>query len=151
MAKPDDRIRFVDTNVLLAATDASRREHDRSLALLDRAMAGELSLYASGQVFREYLVVATRPVEANGLGLDSTEALANVEEFSRCVGLLEETAEVSRELRKLLGRHALRGKRLHDANIVATMLAHGVKRLATDNNADFETFPEIRIDGFQES
>lgn len=67
------------------------------------------------------------------------------------MGLLEEKAEVSRALRKLLGRHALHGKRVHDANIVATMLVHGVKLLATHNTADFETFPEIRIDGFQES
>lgn len=98
-----------------------------------------------------HLVVATRPVEANGLGLESTKALVNVEEFSRCVGLLEETAAVSRELRKPLDRHALHGKRLHDANIAATMLVHGVQQLVTDNTADFATFPEIRIDGFPTS
>jgi predicted nucleic acid-binding protein len=92
-------------------------------------------------------VVATRPTEANGLGLDLAKALANVEEFSRCVGLLEETAEVSRELRLLLGRHVISGKRIHDAHIVATMLVHGLKQLATDNVTDFEVFPEIRVDG----
>ena len=121
------------------------------MALLNRAMSGELSLYASRQVIREYLVVATRPMDANGLGLDTAEALANVEEFSRCVGLLEETAEVSRALRQLLGHHRLKGKRIHDANIAATMLAHGLKQLATDNAADFEAFPEIRVDGLDEN
>ena len=32
------------------------------------------------------------------------------------------------------------GKQVHDANIVATMLAHGVGRLLTFNVADFQRF-----------
>jgi hypothetical protein len=36
------------------------------------------------------------------------------------------------------------GKQVHDANIVATMLAHGVTRLLTFNGADFRRF-EPRI------
>ena len=97
---------FVDTNVLLAACDESRDGHDRSLQFLENGLAGKQSLFASGQVFREFLVVATRPIEANGLGLDPGDALANLAEFSRCVRLLGETEAVSRRLRDLVRRYA---------------------------------------------
>ena len=33
-----------------------------------------------------------------------------------------------------------RGKQVHDANLVATMLAHGIRRLLTFNLADFQRF-----------
>lgn len=33
-----------------------------------------------------------------------------------------------------------RGKQVHDANLVATMLVHGVTRLLTFNAADFRRF-----------
>ena len=35
-----------------------------------------------------------------------------------------------------------RGKQVHDANIVATMRANGLKRLATFNVADFARFED---------
>jgi hypothetical protein len=34
----------------------------------------------------------------------------------------------------------VKGKQVHDANIVAVMLAHGVHRLATRNAGDFERY-----------
>ena len=145
MARTEDRLCFLDTNVLLAATDESRKRHGQSLALLEKGLSGEQSLFVSGQVLREYLVVATRPVEANGLGLSPGEALENVAEFHRCVSLLEETNRVSESLRKLVNKHQLSGKRIHDANIVAVMLANGLKKLATDNGGDFEVFTEVTV------
>jgi len=33
-----------------------------------------------------------------------------------------------------------RGRRIHDANIVATMLVYGVRRLLTNNTDDFVRF-----------
>ncbi len=37
-------------------------------------------------------------------------------------------------------------KSIHDANIVAVMLTHGVRRLATYNQADFQRFDEITLE-----
>ncbi len=71
---------FVDTNVLLTATDDSRELHSEATQLL-AVSSQDLRLAASGQVVREYLVVATRPIENNGLGLDVQDAEANVNEF----------------------------------------------------------------------
>ena len=104
-----------------------------------------MSLVASGQVVREYLVVATRPIERNGLGLSVTDAEANVNEFLRHLELYDETEEVSRCLRQLAVTHSLRGKRLHDANIVATMSVHGISTIVTQNGGDFSPFQDIAI------
>ena len=94
---------------------------------------------------REYLVVATRPVDANGLGLGIEEAAANVTEFLRSLSMYSETAEVSRRLRQLALAHGIHGKRLHDANIVATMEEHGIRTLVTQNAGDFAPFEDIAI------
>ena len=135
---------FVDTNVLLTATDDSRELHSEATQLLE-VSSQDLRLAASGQVVREYLVVATRPIENNGLGLDVQDAEANVNEFLRRLELFDETEEVSRRLRQLAITHCLRGKRLHDANIVATMAVHGIFTLVTQNGRDFMPFEDIAI------
>ena len=48
-------------------------------------------------------------------------------------------------LRDLVRRYQVRGKRIHDANIVATMMTHGVSRLATYNVKDFD-FREVILE-----
>ncbi len=40
-------------------------------------------------------------------------------------------------------RFSFGGKQVHDANIVATMLAHGETRLLTFNGADFRRFSSV--------
>jgi predicted nucleic acid-binding protein len=55
----------------------------------------------------------------------------------------DETAEVTRRLRSLLDSIPAAGRQVHDANIVATMLAHGVGHLLTFNVADFHRFEPL--------
>lgn len=74
----DDKAVLLDTNVLLSATAPHRPLHQASLVVLNDWPNQAIPLAASAQVFREYLVVATRPVEVNGLGLGLDEALANL-------------------------------------------------------------------------
>ena len=137
---------FVDTNVLLAATDRTREHHKEALDFLDEGMAGRLSLYVNGQVLREYLVVATRPSAANGLGMETTDAVANLRQFRKCLSLLAENGETASLLADLVDRHALRGKRIHDANLVATMRRNGLRRLKTFNPDDFRPFADVRTE-----
>ena len=145
MALPAGEILFVDTNVLLTATDESRPRHREARHLLAEAGHNGFHLAASGQILREYLVVATRPPDVNGLGLGVRDAMNNLGEFLRRVHLYDETEGVSRRLRQLCLDHGLHGKRLHDANVVATMLTHGLRILVTRNAADFSPFDEVEI------
>jgi predicted nucleic acid-binding protein len=43
----------------------------------------------------------------------------------------------------LISSIAVAGRQIHDANIVATMQAHGIGRLLTHNTADFARFAAI--------
>jgi predicted nucleic acid-binding protein len=40
-------------------------------------------------------------------------------------------------------RFEIAGKQVHDANIVATMLVHGITQLLTQNIADFSRFSSL--------
>ena len=136
---------FLDTNILLAATDRSRTGHGAARDIFERGGAAGMRLATSGQILREYLSVATRPMSVNGLGLSAPDALSNVEVFRTRVVLLSEDEAVSKMLAGLVERHVVTGKRVHDANIVATMLVHGTDILATENIGDFESFPDIEV------
>jgi len=141
----DDKRCFIDTNVLLAASDRGRPNHTEAVQFLESALSGERRLFTNGQVFREYLVVATRPLENNGFGLTPNDALANLEAFSKCIQLLDENQVVARQLQQLVKKHRLKGKRIHDANLVATMQENGLKQLKTYNQDDFSTFEGIHF------
>ena len=54
--------------------------------------------------------------------------------------MLDDGPAVWDQLMILTRTFAFGGKQLHDANIVATMLAHGETRLLTFNAADFRRF-----------
>ena len=135
---------FLDTNVLLIATDALRPYHKETQRLFAEAGSHGFHLAVSGQVLREYLAVATRPADSNGLGLEAADAVANVERFMEFTNLFEETATVALRLRELVGAHCIRGKGVHDANIVATMVVHRILCLITENGKDFARFEGIR-------
>ena len=134
---------FIDTNVLMTATDESRPNHEMARRLIAESDHNGLHLAVSGQVLREYMVVATRPIDVNGMGLDPRDAIGNVEAFLRFVRLYDETEAAADMLRRLGLKHGLRGKRFHDANIVATMSVHGIRALVTDNVRDFAAFDDI--------
>lgn len=95
--------------------------------------------WVSSQILREYLAALTRegvfrrprPVPL---------LLADVRYFEGRFRVAEDGPHVTRRLLALLARIPAGGKQIHDANIVATMQAHGIPRLLTHNVADFARF-----------
>ena len=140
MATTDDKVVLLDTNVLLSATAPLRPLHRAALAVLNDWPNQGLILAVSSQTLREYLVVATRPVEVNGLGLSLEDALANVTVFRGRMRLLADGEPVWDRLRALVTAYGCRGKQIHDANVVACALTSGVTKLATANVGDFKRF-----------
>jgi predicted nucleic acid-binding protein len=134
---------FIDTNVLLAATDRTRTTHGASTAFLQQSIREGVRLFVSGQILREYLVVATRPVDRNGLGLPPSKACVNVDLFRECSDFLGENDTTARLLMTLVKDHDLKGKRIHDAGVAATMRAHGLSHLKTWNHDDFKIFDDL--------
>ena len=133
---------LVDTNVLLTATTPSRTLHKRALKVLNQ-WPNRVRLCTSGQILREYMVVATRPLLDNGLGLTRRDALANVDSFVERMLFLEEGWTVHQRLTTLLRTAECAGKQIHDANVVATALSHGVGGVLTENVDDFRFYSEM--------
>jgi predicted nucleic acid-binding protein len=75
-----------------------------------------------------------------------TEAMQAVEAFQRMFNILEDGPAVWAQFRRLTRTISFGGKQVHDANLVASMLAHGQTRLLTFNSKHFRRFePEIEI------
>lgn len=136
----DDKAVLVDTNVLLSATAPFRPLHKAALTVLNDWPNQGVILAVTSQVLREYLVVATRPAEVNGLGLGVDDALSNVAAFRSRMRLLTDSEPTWDRLRSLIAAHGCMGKQIHDANVVATALTSGVVRLVTANTGDFARF-----------
>ena len=133
----------VDTNVLARAVQENHPMHriakESVKALFDR---GD-EVYGLAQIFYEFWVIATRPLEQNGLGLSATEAQKHLTEFETTLALRTDIPAVYPEWMHLVSDRAVMGKNAHDARIVAAMVAHGISHLLTFNGRDFKRFQDI--------
>jgi predicted nucleic acid-binding protein len=140
---------FIDTNILVYATDDESPFNAKSLGIIKQLMTDGINFAISPQIVREYLVVLTR-----GLPPDDparSAALHNVRKFVEAFSLLDENSESVARLQTIMENFDVGGKQIHDANIVAVMLVHGVKRLLTYNQDDFKKFDHwIEILGLDE-
>jgi len=66
-----------------------------------------------------------------------------VRRFIEIYTIPENGSEVTEQLFELLLLAPTGGKQARDANLAATMLAHGVSRLLTFNPADFRRFDSV--------
>jgi predicted nucleic acid-binding protein len=130
---------FLDTSLIGAATVEAHPAHKAASSFVDARVAEARPMLVSLQVCREFLVVLTRqPVSGRVFTL--TESLAALEVWLTGCQVLEETMDVLRECLRLVQQFDVHGKQVHDCNIVATMLAHGVRHVATRNAADFKRY-----------
>ena len=95
----------------------------------------------SRQVMREYLATVTRPQPwSPPVAMDA--ALGHLASLEARFEILEDGPGVAEMLSALCREVPVAGKQVHDANIVATMLAHGERRLLTFNEKDFRRYGE---------
>lgn len=130
---------FIDTNVLVKSRIATAPDHEIAWDALERAYRSPEPLRISRQVIREYLSVITRP-QLWSMALTRQEALEDVGRLIGNFEILEDGPVVTELLVALCREVPVGGRQIHDANIVATMLAHGEHRLLTFNSADFHRY-----------
>ena len=130
---------FLDTNILVGIRTLESPGHELVRDMLDRAAAGTEPLRISRQILREYLAVVTRPQNWR-VSIAREDALDDVVRFATIFEVLEDGPAVTERLVSLCREVPGGGRQIHDANIVATMLTHGERRLLTFNLADFRRF-----------
>ena len=132
---------FVDTNILLRSVLTEMPEHAAVDALMKRTIRTGAELWISGQVIREFIVQATHP-RTLSKPLTIGQVAKQIETFKPLFRIADETATVRNKLLELLQAYPTSGKQVHDANIVATMLAYDIDTLLTLNIADFKRFDD---------
>jgi predicted nucleic acid-binding protein len=68
--------------------------------------------------------------------------MSRIEEL--CV-VLRDPPELYDEWRQLVVRHAVSGKKAHDARLVAAMKVHRITHILTFNGADFSRYADIGV------
>ena len=130
---------FIDTNVLISSRILEAPDHDVARARLVRALQAPEPLRISRQVVREYLSVVTRP-QTWSVPIKRDDALDDATRLIGSFEILEDGPVVTEKLIALCREVSVGGRQIHDANIVATMLAHGERRLLTFNTSDFRRY-----------
>lgn len=133
---------FVDTNVFVRAKMAGAPNHDLALSLIARALDSGETLKISRQTIREFLAVVTRPQDWSP-SLSASDAIGYVREILAICEVLDEDERITENLLSLCRNYAVGGRQIHDANIVATMLAYGERRLLTFNESDFRRYGDL--------
>ena len=130
---------FVDTNVLIRANVQSAPKHGEALAALKHLRNQETVLWISRQVLREFMASVTRE-QTFMKPLAAPLVDERIKYFEARFNVAEDGALVTKKLCEFLLTIPIGGKQIHDANIVATMVVHGLNQLFSLNPIDFERF-----------
>ncbi|MCW5941008.1 MAG: type II toxin-antitoxin system VapC family toxin [Fimbriimonadaceae bacterium] len=136
---------LLDTSVLARLCDPDPGLRQRAQHLLLRLSTGGCALAICPQVVYEFWVVATRPTTVNGMGLDPSEASAQIGDWLAAFQMLHDLPEAVPIWRRLVSQMAVLGKSAHDARLVSTAIAHGVARVSSFNRADFERYADLIV------
>ncbi len=133
---------FIDTNVLVYANNTLSTFCNTARVQLQNAFSNGESVWISRQVLREFAVIVSREMQSAGK-VDFPLLENTIKRFEVDFRVAEDSQIVTHQLLRLLEETNTSGKQVHDANIVATMLAHGIDSLLTHNSQDFKRFSHL--------
>jgi len=132
---------FLDTGILLRLLHADDPLH-ATVRTAVRALRRRRSAFCTSfQNIAEFWNVSTRPASARGgLGLELPVVERRVQTIDRWCQVLVETEPSYVLWRRLVASQGVSGVAVHDARLVATMLAHGKTHMVTLNERDFRRY-----------
>jgi predicted nucleic acid-binding protein len=137
---PTQRGMLIDTNILIYAINTSSPKHGSAQQFLRERRA---NLVVADQNVLEALRVLTHGKYSHPITFFQAEkAVTAMVSAMTIVSPNEETLPTAI---LLMQKYARAANRIFDAYLVATMLTHGVKEIATDNERDFQIFAEISV------
>jgi len=134
---------LVDTNVLLRLAAVADPRHVKARAAVEALE--DHALYVADQNFVEFWNVATRPTGQNGFGLKTEEAERLLSRLERAFPRLPEPTDLYSRWRELIVRFEASGVQVHDAQLVAVMLANEIGHILTFNARDFRRYGQAGI------
>ena len=138
---------FVDTNVFLHYAypnigndppEVNQKKFAACQQQLVRYQTEGTQIWINGQVIREFWKNASL-VKTNGKEIPLDNVRQELDRILGIVSIADNILEVRKQLLTLLQGYTIRGIAIHDANIVATMLANGIDTVCTLDN-DFDRY-----------
>lgn len=136
---------LVDTNVLVRLLVPADPLHPQARATVRKLARKGEAMCVAVQNLIELWNVATRPRDRNGLGKSPSAVDQMLAELEPTFPRLAEPARVYDIWRDLVVRFAVSGVQVHDARLVAVMLANDVSNILTFNVQDFQRYGERGI------
>jgi len=134
---------FIDSNILVYANNTMSPLCQAARTRIEEAFSNFEGAWVSRQVFQEFAVVVSREMLAANGKVDFQLLASTILRFEQDFMVAEDNQFVTHRLLNLLEETNTSGKQVHDANIVATMLTHGVDTILTNNVADFHRFSHL--------
>lgn len=128
---------LLDTNILLRSYDPASPSYKLAVEAVFKLIQRGDECVLTSQVLIEFWVVATRPVEVNGLGWSVEQTRGVVETLLGQLPLLEESEQIFPNWFNLVVAGRITGKRTHDIRLIAVMLAYQITHILTFNVNDF--------------
>ncbi len=137
---------FLDTNILVYLVDEENEFHPAVKEIFENTLKEEYEIWISRQILREYAVVISRK-ELVEKPLRARQVTDDIARWEQSFNVIDETQEVTDNLKYLILNYNVKGKRIHDVNIVASMMTRSIPLLFTFNVKDFKAFKEIQLLG----
>jgi predicted nucleic acid-binding protein len=136
---------LVDTNILLRSAEPRHPTHNQAVNAVKKLLLDGNRVCLIPQNLIEFWNVATRPADKNGFGWNVSTTNNEVSRLENLLFVLPDSQSIYREWKKLVFKHSVLGKQVHDTRIVAAMNVHQIKKLLTFNSKDFRRFQNIEI------
>ena len=136
---------LVDTSTLLRTQQPLHPQREIARSAIKALTEQGRELHIVPQNLVELWVVATRPVEQNGLGMTPSAVAAELARLKSMFLLLPETPTIFPIWEALVTEHQVSGKPAHDARLVAAMQAHGLTAILTFDRSGFSRYPGIEV------
>jgi predicted nucleic acid-binding protein len=137
---------FLDSNVLIHSTleDYDPQKYETCSKLIVQLNELGFNIFISTQVLREFYAVVTHPTYLKK-PLTPEQANIRILDFMQDFNVLTIDESVIHELMVLTKKYKIKGQKIHDTAIVATMIQNGIKNIFSYNKKDFEIFEDIKI------
>ena len=140
---------LADSNIWLRSSEPDHPMFPAATQAVEAILKND-EIYLVPQVVNEFWRVATAPLDEQrgGLGWGVGRADRKVRALEAVFPMKYDDAEVYRWWRRIVlgdGVTGITGKHVHDARLVAAMLAHGMTHILTFNTKDFLRYESLGI------
>ena len=136
---------LIDTSTLLRTLQVRHPQYEVAVHALETLPGLGRDLHIVPQNLVELWVVATRPVEQNGLGMAPAAVAMELARIKSMFGVLPETPAIYPVWESLVIQYRVSGKPAHDARLVAAMLVHGLTTILTFDRTGFSRYAGVEV------